>query len=189
LKLLETASASVCGKMAAANPQFADTVQDAITEVIDEINLEFRSQSPDHVRAKTKVRRLRYWKDLDDANVHKAARAQNFEQTVMVLSALASCPIEMVERAILNENPGTVQIIAKVARCSWATVKAVLLMTAADRRMSEGELARVRENYERLEIQTAERMLEFCKVRRGVQTFAGPPVVPGMSANREAVMR
>ncbi len=55
----------------------------------------------------------------------------------MALSVLARCPIEMVERAVLNENPGVVQVIAKAAGCSWATVSALLLMTAADRRMSK----------------------------------------------------
>ena len=42
LKLLETASASVRTRIAAANPRFADEVQDAVTEVVDDINLEVR---------------------------------------------------------------------------------------------------------------------------------------------------
>ncbi len=54
LKLLETASASVRGKIVAANPQFADAVQDAVTEVIDDINLEVRNKSRDHTKAKSK---------------------------------------------------------------------------------------------------------------------------------------
>ena len=44
LKLLETASASVCARIVAANPQFTDAVQEAVTEVIDDINLEIRNQ-------------------------------------------------------------------------------------------------------------------------------------------------
>ena len=55
LKLLETASASACAKIAAANPQFTDTVQGALTEVIDDINLEVRKNSPDHARAKSQA--------------------------------------------------------------------------------------------------------------------------------------
>ncbi|MDO9298778.1 hypothetical protein [Bradyrhizobium sp.] len=39
--------------------------------------------------------------------------AQDFEQAAMALSVLARCPIETAERAILNENPGVVQVIAK----------------------------------------------------------------------------
>lgn len=189
LKLLETASASVRSKIAAANPQFTNAVQDAVTEVIDDINLEIRNKSPDHVRAKSRVKRLQNWKELGEASVHAAARSQNFEQTVMALSVLACCPIEITERAILNDNPGVVQIIAKAAGCSWATVKALLLMRAADRRMSEADFSRARENFERLETQTAKRVLAFYDARRNERTLASPPTVPRASANSETLMR
>jgi uncharacterized protein (DUF2336 family) len=188
LKLLETASASVCSKMVAANPQFTDAVQGAVTEVIDDINLEVRNKSRGHAIAKKKVKRLKYWKELGDANVHAAARAQSFEQTVLALSILARCPIETAERAVLNENPGVVQVIAKAAGCSWATVKALLLMAAADRRMSKMDLDRARENFERLETRTAERVLEFYDARRNERTIASPPIVPEPSANSGTLM-
>jgi uncharacterized protein (DUF2336 family) len=183
LKLLETASASVCRKIVAANPQFADAVQGALTEVVDDINLEVRKRSPDHAKAKIKVRRLTDWRELGEANVHAAARAQNFEQAVMALSVLARCPIEMAERSLLNEHPGAVQVIAKAAGCSWATVKALLLMTAADRRMSKKDLDRARQNFERLEPRTAKRVLEFYDARRNVRTIAGPPIASSASAS------
>jgi uncharacterized protein (DUF2336 family) len=189
LKLLETASASACAKIAAANPQFTDTVQGALTEVIDDINLEVRKNSPDHARAKSRVKRLQIWHELGEGNVHAAARSQNFEQTVMALSVLACCPIEMAERAILNENPGVVQVIAKAAGCSWVTVKALLLMTAADRRMSKGDLDRARKNFERLETGTAKRVLEFYDARRNISAVASPPIVPRPPASSAAPAR
>ena len=189
LKLLETASAAVCSKIVAANPQFADAVQGAVTEVVDDINLEVRNKSRDHAKEKRKVRRRKYWKELGEADVHTAARTQNFEKAVMALSVLAGCPIEMAERAVLNENPGVVQVVAKAAGCSWATVKSLLLMTAADRRMSRVDLDRVRENYERLETRTAKRVLEFYDARRNVRTVASQSNVPGPPANPEALGR
>jgi len=187
MRLLETASASVCSKIVAANPQFADAVQGAVTEVIDDINLEVRNKSTDHAKARRKVRRLKYWKELREANVHAAARAQNFEQTVLALSILAGCPIETAERAVLNENPGVVQVVAKAAGCSWATVKTLLLMTAADRRMSRTDLERARENFEQLETQTAKRVLEFHEARRNERTVASPPIAPTAPASSEAL--
>ena len=188
LKLLETASASVRTKIVEANPQFTDAVQDAVTEVVDDINLDVRSKSPDHVRAKSRVKRLQIWKELCETNVHSAARSQNFEQAVMALSVLAGCPIEMAERAILNDNPGGVQILAKAAGCSWITVKALLTMRAADRRMSEKDLDRERENFERLDTGTAKRVLEFYDARRNVGTIASSPIVPNASENAMALM-
>ena len=188
LKLLETASVSVRRKIAAANPQFADAVQDAVTEVIDDINLEVRSKSGDHAKAQRKLRRLKYWKELGEANVHAAARAQNFEQAVIALSILARCPIETAERAVLNENPGVVQVLAKAAGCSWATVRSLLVMTAADRRMSKTDLAQARENFERLEARTAKRVLEFYEARRNERAVACPAIAPMPSANPAALI-
>jgi uncharacterized protein (DUF2336 family) len=187
LKLIETASSAVCKKIVAANPQFADAVRGAATEVIDDINLEVRNKSSDHAKAKRKVRRLKYWKELGEADIHAAARAQNFEKTVLALSILAGCPIEMAERAVLNENPGVVQVVARAAGCSWATVKSLLLMTAADRTMSKMDIDRARENYERLEARTAKRVLEFYDARRNARTVTSQPIVPGPPANSTAV--
>ena len=190
LRLLETASFSVCSKIVAANPQFADAVQEAVTEVVDDMNLEVRNSAPDHAKAKRKVRRLKYWKELGEGKVHAAARAQDFEQAVMALSVLARCPIEVVERAVLSENPGAVQIIAKAAGCSWATAKSLLLMTVADRRMSRMDLDRARENFERLETRTAKRVLEFHSSRRNKHAAsAHPPILPEATATPAALKK
>ena len=179
LRLLETASASVCDKIKVANPQFADALEEAVTEVVDDINLQVRRRSPGHAKARSRVRRLKDWKELNEVSVHAAARSQNFEQAVMALSVLACCPIEVAERAILNENPGVVQILARAAGCSWSTVKALLLMQAADRRLSKKDLDHARDNYERLDIQTAKRVLEFHDARRHERTIASPPTAAG----------
>jgi len=76
-----------------------------------------------------------------------------------------------------------VQVLAKAAGCSWATVKALLLMRAADRRMSRSDLDQARENFERLETRTAKRVLEFYDARRNERPIASPPLVPEASAN------
>jgi uncharacterized protein (DUF2336 family) len=189
LILLETASAAVCSRIIAANTQFPESVQGTVTEVVDEINLEIRNNSSDHAKAKKKVRRLKYWKELGEAKVHAAARAQDFEQAALALSILARCPIEVAERAVLNENPGAVQVVAKAAGCSWATVKSLLLMRAADRRMSRIDLDRARENFERLEVRTAKRVLEFYDSRRQSYAATSSPVARKTCANLETLMR
>lgn len=186
VKLLEIVSAEVCDKIIAANPQLSGSARDAVTEVIDEINNEVRSASLDHAKARKKIRRLNYWKELGEAKVHAAARAQDFEQAALALSVLAKCPIEVAERAVLVENPGVIQIVGKAAGCTWATVKALLLMRAADRRMSKLDLDRAQENYEQLEVRTAKRVLEFYESRR---SRSGEPnsMPPVASANVTAL--
>ncbi|HXB79805.1 MAG TPA: DUF2336 domain-containing protein [Bradyrhizobium sp.] len=189
LVLLETASAEVYSKIVAANPQFVEAAQGAVTEVVDEINLEIRQNSPDHAEAKKRVRRLKYWKELGESKVHMAARAQDFEQAVLALSVLARCPIEVAERAVLNENPGAVQVVAKAAGCAWTTVKALLLMRAANRSLSKADLELARANYERLEVRAARRVLEFYDSRRHRRAATGPSTVLEASADLDAPMK
>jgi uncharacterized protein DUF2336 len=187
LKLLETASASVCSRIIAANPQLADAVQDAVTGVVDDINMEVRDRSVDHAKARKRVKLLTRSHELRETNVHAAARAQNFEQMVTALSVLAGCPIEMAERAVLHENPGVALVLAKAAGCSWGTVKLVLLIEAAGRRMSAEDLDRARESFEQLEPRTAKRVLEFYGTRRSMLAGASVPVVPDVSAEQAAL--
>jgi hypothetical protein len=94
----------------------------------------------------------------------------------------------MTERAVLNENPGAVQVIAKAAGCSWVTVKALLLMTVADRRMSRMDLDQARGNFERLEARTAKRVLEFYDARRNEHAIASPPLAPAAATDLEALV-
>lgn len=182
VRLLEIVSAEVCNKIIAADPQFSGVARNAVTEVIDEINHDVRNASSDHAKARKKVRRLKYWKELGEAKVHAAARAQDFEQAALALSILARCPIEVAERAVLLENPGAVQIVGKAAGCTWATVKSLLLMRAADRRMSKMDLDHAQENYERLEARTAKRVLKFYEARRNLFDTSNS-IVSGTPAN------
>ncbi len=168
LKLLEIASAAACSKIVAAHQQLAEAARQATTDVVDQINQAVRDTSAAHARARTKVRRRKYWRELSEADVQGAARGDDFERAVLALSVLARCPIEVAERAVLNESPGAVQIVAKAAGCSWPTVKALLLMRTAGRMMSTTDLDRACENYDRLELRTAQRVLRLYKMRRNM---------------------
>jgi Uncharacterised protein conserved in bacteria (DUF2336) len=187
LRLLESASADVSRKIIAANPKLAGIVPAAVTEVIDGINGDVRKCRQDHVKAKYRVKRLIEWNELKEGDVHAAARAQDFERTVTALSILAHCPIEMVERAVLNANPGPMQVVAKAAGCSWATAKALLLMEVADREMSKLDLDRARVKFGELEWRTAKRVLEFYEARRNMSAQALSPIALGQSDEMQAL--
>jgi uncharacterized protein (DUF2336 family) len=188
VRLLETASASVCSRIVAANPKLAEIVRETVTDVVDDINGEVRRHSAVHAKAKFRIKRLSEWKDLSEVDLHAGARAQNFEKTVTALAALAGCGIEIAERAVLNENPGAVQVIAKAAGCSWTTVKELLLMAVAERNMSKADLERARDNFEKLEQRTARRVLEFYEARRNMLAHASAAITAGETAKLEAMM-
>ena len=184
LKLIETASAAVCAKLEAANPQCASAVHDAIAEVAAKLRSELRNSSADHATARAQVERLQQLGRLGEADIYDFARAQKFEQTAVALSRLCGVPVDVVERALLDDNADMVLILVKAAQCSWTTAKAILLMQAADRGIAAQDLDRALRSFQRLGIDTARRVLEFYHLRN--QPEAEPEEAPAPPAGDAA---
>ena len=165
LKLVETASASVRSKLEAANPELAGAVHDAVADVVGKLRSDLRNASADYVNARAQVERLRQLGRLGEADIYNFARERKFEQTAVALSLLCDIPVDVVERALLDENADMVLILVRAAQCSWTTAKALLLMQAADRGIAAQDLDRALRSFQRLTSETAQRVLEFYLVR------------------------
>jgi len=100
-----------------------------------------------------------------EANVHAPARAQDFERTAIALSKFGRLPVNLVERALLDQGEDMILVLAKTAGCSWTTVKELMLMYIADRNLQHDDLVRVFERYKRLTTQTARNIIDFCQQR------------------------
>jgi uncharacterized protein (DUF2336 family) len=175
LKLLKTASASVRIKLEAASPHAAAAVRDLVAEIADGISEQVREASSDHAKAKADAKRRYGNSQLSERDVHARARAQEFEKTVVALALLGHYPVDLVERALLDEGPDMVLILAKAAQCSRTTAKAILLMHAAGRGMSAPDLERALASYERLSTKTAKQVLEFYTERRKSRSEGSEP--------------
>jgi uncharacterized protein (DUF2336 family) len=178
LKLIETASATACAKLEAANPQFAEAVHDTIAEVVTRLRSELRDSSLDHATARAQVERLHQLGRLGEADVYEFARERKFEQTAIALSLLCAVPVDVVERALLDDNADMVLILMRAAQCSWTTAKAILLMQAADRGIAASDLDRVMRSFQRLGIETAQRVLEFYQLRSQSEGEAARGLAP-----------
>ena len=161
LKLLETASAAVRAKITAEFPRAADTVSEVVAAVATDINTEVRDTSEEHSRARVRVKRLCMTGQFGEAEVHAFARADNFERTAVALSVFGQFPIDLVERALLDESFDTVLVLAKAAGCCWSTAKSILRLSAAGRGMSVMDMDRAQASFERLQVKTAKRAIEF----------------------------
>jgi uncharacterized protein (DUF2336 family) len=174
LKLLETASASVRAKLSAANPQAADAVRDVVAEIADTISGIVRNASQEHASAKAQLGRLRINRRITESDVHAFARLHNFERTALALAALGKLPIELVERALLDERPDLVLVLARAADCCWSTTKAILLMSASNRTLSPLDLDKAMSDFEKLKVDTAKQAVDFYRTRREVPAAAAP---------------
>lgn len=181
LMLLEKASSAVRARLAAENPQASAAVEGVIAEVTGSISSDVRNASPDFAVAQADVKRQNRIRRIGEAEIHQYARERKFEQTAIALSLLCETPIDVVERALLDPGAEIVLILAKVAGLSSTTTKAILLMRAADRGMSANDLDRALASFDRLQPDTAQRVLGFfrTRVKKPARLMVPPAVVNG----------
>jgi uncharacterized protein (DUF2336 family) len=175
LMLLEKASSAVRARLAAENPQASATIDGVMAEVVGGIRDEIRNSSPAFAAAEAAVARQNRIRRIGEAEIYQYARERKFEETAIALSLLCDTPIDVVERALLDPGAEIVLILAKVAGLSSTTTKAVLLLRAADRGMSTEDLESALMSFNRLQPETARRVLGFFRTRT---KKPAPPVIP-----------
>lgn len=165
LKLIERASATVRQKLAAADPAAAAAVRDVVAEIDGSIRAASRRASPNYAAARAEVEALERTGRLSEEQVCAYSDARKFEETAVALSLITKAPIDLVERAMLDDNPDMAVILAKVAGFSWTTAQSILLR-AADRAMSVQDLDRALSGFSRLKPATARSIIAFYDARR-----------------------
>jgi len=161
LKLLESASASVRAKLMADNPQAAETIQATVDSIATAMQREAREASQEHAVASREAKRRFALRPVTEANVHSGARAQEFDKTAVALARLGRFPLDLVERALLDQGEDMILLFAKAANCSWTTARELLLMYAANRNLTQDDLARSLERYKKLTARTAQSIIRF----------------------------
>jgi uncharacterized protein (DUF2336 family) len=165
LMLLAKASAAVRARRTAENPQAAALIDEVVADVAIEMRHGTRQASPDFAAAQAAVEQLHRLRRIGEAEVLQYARERKFEETAIALSILCDTPIDVVERALLDPGAEIVLILAKVAQFSVSTTKTLLLLRAADRGMSAKDLDQALASFNRLQPDTARRLLSFFRTR------------------------
>ncbi len=97
--------------------------------------------------------------------MYKFARENRFEEATVSLSMLCKVELDAVERALHDRGHEIALILAKLAGFSSTTAKAILLLKTADRGISAQDLDNALRTYEKLQIETARRVLGFYRTR------------------------
>lgn len=161
IKLLEAASASVRARLEAEHPRAKDAVRDVVDDVATLMQREVRAGSEAHAAAARDAKSRFRVTGATEASVHGAARAQEFEKTVVALARLGRFPVDLVERALLDEGDDMVLLFAKAAGCSWTTTRELLTMYAASRKLSADDITRSFERFDKLSRKTAQSIVAF----------------------------
>ena len=187
LKLLENASASVRAKLEASNPQAAAAIRSTIDEVATTMQHEVREASHEYAVAARDARRRFNAHPIAEVNVHAPAQAQEFDKTVVALAKLGRFPVDLVERALLDEGEDMVLLLARAAGCSWVTTRELLLMYAAKRQMQQDDLSKAFERFNRLSPATAQRVVRFHERRMKLRDESKAQATKSRSKARKRV--
>ena len=175
LKLIEVASATVRQKLAAADPETASTVREVIAEIDVGLRAATRRGSTDYANARAEVGALHRDGKLDETKVCTFAEMGRFEETAVALALLTQAPIDVVERAMLDDSPDMLMILVKVADFGWSTAQTIMLRAAA-RAMSPVDLDRAYSGFLRLKATTARSIVAFYDARRRSGDNAPTPI-------------
>ena len=85
--------------------------------------------------------------------------------SIVALSLLCDLPIAAVERALSEDRAEQSLVLAKAIGLSWDTVKAILLLIDGAKGRPSQQLDRCQATYARLNQKTANRALEFYRLR------------------------
>jgi len=74
-------------------------------------------------------------------------------------------PNDVVERVLLDRNREMLLVLAKALDFSWDTTIALLFLGAKDHRISARDLNDLRDDYQRLNVETSRKVIEFYESR------------------------
>ena len=174
-QLIARASDEVKARLAAANPQAAAEIQNVVTGVTGEIHTKFGPATRDYFTAKRLVEEMYRAGELTEDAFSRFAQARKFEEVTVAMSLLCGLPVDVVERALLDDSREMILILAKAADLSWATTQR-LLSLCCDGSMSAHDLDNARKNFSVLSVATAKRVVDYYKSRREQRTTAARPL-------------
>jgi uncharacterized protein (DUF2336 family) len=171
LTLLETASELARSKLIAENPNIRHEIQHAVETITDGLRDNAHAEPVNHAAARALVQSLRDSGQLSDSTIRTFAEDGKFEEIAAALAHMCTVPVDVVEQAMLQDKPETIVILAKAAQLSWITTKALLSFCVRQRRISSTEIERCLASFERLNFATAQKIVDFYKIR---QTTGSP---------------
>lgn len=172
LKLIAKASVTVQARLQAANPKVAKDVLQVMGEVTRRARSGRGAMNQQTTIAHHLVRSLFEDGRLDEDEVMKFAEAGKFDEANAAIACLANVPVSVAETMMVESHTEGIYILAKVAKFSWRTVKAIMNMREQLSGIALSDNPADRDIYERLRPTTAQQVLRFHRMQ---QSSSGAP--------------
>ena len=165
-QLIAKASDDVKRKLERERPDLVGQIQNSVTEVTGALHSKFGPASKCYFTAKRVVTAQHQYGNLNENSILEYARAHKIEEATVGLSLLCSLPVDVVERALVDNNGELTLILAKALDFAWETAMALLFLGAKDHRISTRDLDDMREEFAGLNTETSRSVLRFYQSRK-----------------------
>lgn len=163
-QLLMQASETVQKRLLArARPEIQAEIRRVLAKVTDEVAV--KAAPRNYTVALAAVQARHQERKLTEADVADYATAGSYEETIAALAVVSVVPVEVVDRLMNGERPDPVLILSRAAGFSWPTVNAIIGARPGPR-PSGSTIEAARENFDRLTVATALRVVRFWQVRQ-----------------------
>jgi uncharacterized protein (DUF2336 family) len=165
-QLIAKASDEVKTKLGRERPEMSSQIQTVVTDVTGIIHAKFGPASKSYFAAKRTVGKLHQQGGLNEEKIFEFAYSLKFDETAVALSLLCALPIDVVERALVDENKEVILILAKAQDLSWTTTMSLLFLGAANYRITARDLDTMKNEFARLNVETSKNVLKVYQSRK-----------------------
>jgi uncharacterized protein (DUF2336 family) len=165
-QLIAKASNDVRRKLERERPDLTNHIQTSVTDVTGKLHSKFGPASKSYFAAKKAVTALAQHGKLNENCIFVYARAHKIEEVTIGLSLLCSLPVDVVERALADNNREMTLILAKALDFIWETAMSLLFLAAKNHRISARDLDHIKEEFEGLNAETSQSVLRFYQTRK-----------------------
>ncbi len=165
VKLFVDASEAVKGQLITADPQRAELIRTAVAEASDQIQSKARVAFDDFAQARAQVSSLYNSGQLSEVQLHAFAGERSFDKVTVAMSLMCDLPLQLVERAFVQNKPEQILILAKAIDLSWVTTVTLLLLQAGVSGGARPQLDQCFASFSRLQSKTAQATLQNLRTR------------------------
>jgi hypothetical protein len=156
----------VRSKLIAEDSHSKSEIYHAVATVTAELRDNARAGLANETDAQALIRSLKDSGQLDDDAIRIFAEERKFEEVTSALAIMCNVSVDVIRQAMLQDKPETILILAKAAKLSWSTTKALLSSCIRQRCISSGEIEQCLASFQRLNLGTAQKIVEFYKISR-----------------------
>jgi len=165
-QLIAKASDDVKRKLEQERPDLVSQIQTSVTDVTGALQSRFGPASESYFAAMRAVGVQHQCGNLNESSILEYARAHKIEEATVGLSLLCSLPVDVVERALVDNHREMALILAKALDFKWETTMSLLFLSAKDYRIVARDLDGLREEFGSLNTETSRRVLRLYQSRK-----------------------